>query len=425
MAANAITTSDFLAAIFDGDYSYVPIGFCAGGTPPEVGYKRESEATLIRMAAQMRHYGVEFDPMDTSPGMQETLVAALAMGLFKDENVPDDLLELERSLRDAYTRQNNTRVSTVNDQRNQEFARIYRLVDAANFSTQLFLHRHFLNAAGWLDPTKAPASMRLPGLENHNAVMSATRNIPGIYVATSGLQYDLNYGGLVLILGKCMDSVRATAQTITEAQQARKDEGLQLVAEQRLAGHHRYVQSLGGRRSNPQGKYTVYCDEIDRSCPYIDGEGMSHIIRTEKELTKFAGVERLGGDFNFRTLEGIMRFKRKPGDVKPYEEERRVQEKPGWSFNPSAEARPVPARRFEFSWRGHETGEGEIKFIPAEGVINFTDDTFTKFNSIFNSKYYSTNCIFRGYKIAGPTEVDNIPAPQKAVGAVFRRRLCL
>ncbi|KAF8251517.1 hypothetical protein K440DRAFT_669021 [Wilcoxina mikolae CBS 423.85] len=169
------------------------------------------------MASQMRHYGVEFDLMDISPGMQETFVVALSMGL--DENVPDDLLALEQSLKDAYTRQNNAYVSTVNDQRNQEFARIRRPVDAVNFSIPLFLHRHFLDAAGRLDHTKALASMRLPGLDNRDAVMSAARNIPGIYVATGGLQYDLNYGGLVLILGKCMDSVRATAQSITEAQQ--------------------------------------------------------------------------------------------------------------------------------------------------------------------------------------------------------------
>lgn len=278
---------------------------------------------------------------------------------------------------------------------------------AACIDFDRFLCRYFLDATGKVDFKKAPKALPLHGLPNHLAALAAAEKYDGLHTRSGGIDNYSTGQSRVLVIGCDYRSVCSEAMKIT------RDHEKQLKAdeEERLSEHHEFVKQNGKKKGGPSGVYTVFCHEIESQWPDVCDDGLTLDIGADRERKG-----ELAAEFDWGVVDGLMRFC-KDGEVfedadtedeGEYEEEEeapvpRARKRSNKKSAPKA--KKSDPFKLHFSWRGRETGEGEIQNSECNrGWIQFLNKKHLQFEGEVSIDFVGRNAKFSGYKISTDTE---------------------
>ncbi|KAF8248382.1 hypothetical protein K440DRAFT_626266 [Wilcoxina mikolae CBS 423.85] len=409
--------------------------------------KEARRLTKKWISAQHKHYGIPFKATAKVDDLRASLIAALEAGKLKSP--PAGVQEILKGLEEEYKRKNAAHLVAVNKTRHEAFAALTDPIDAANYNSELFLRRYFLDSAGRLDKKKAPAAMDLHRVRDRDRfrLAAAARAILGLHVEDA--HDDPFYN--ILVVGKDQESVRNMARmkveekeeerrqaaTRRELEEASLKESFAREKEQSIKqfdddfrplmeSHFAFVKSLpkpGPTASvaNAKGTFHIRCPEIEGSWPDSCYDGLTLVIRDDPERTNTSGGPCLRGDFEFGVLSGIMHFwlagedwqtdydgPDEDSSDEEYESHSldKKRQKPTTSRGPVSKKRAVAvsaadSRKLHFLWRGRESGEGEIQVDyqnTNKGCIEFRDNTFTVFDATWSADLLGDDVKFSGHK---------------------------
>jgi hypothetical protein len=301
--------------------------------------------------AQVRLYGLKCSKW-TVEGMKQVLAAAIK----KDLEVPADLKRMEEKLMGDYIKLDAEFQKRKDQERNEKWKSLNSDVAKANLDPDRFLQE--LREKGGV--------VALRGLHNRQKIHQCAERLGLVSRSTDGPAG--NYGDRILVVGTSSDQmwqkihsidVRVTAarQTAKQARQKEIDEA-----------HRRLV--LQGNDSDIMG--TWYFDMPNLSASYGEGDITWEIAPQDDSRFRWAM-------FDLRCLEGVLRI--------------------DWGGKWKGQTK-------QFTWRGRETGEGEIQY---DDSVNRGTVTFTSTNQCFGrfEATYGT-WEFRGQKVSREPNVDRL-----------------
>ncbi|KAL9621916.1 MAG: hypothetical protein Q9160_003737 [Pyrenula sp. 1 TL-2023] len=325
----------------------------------------------------------------------------------------------------------------------QTFSQLATPDEEANYNIELFLRKYFVDGDGCPEMTRTRDVLYLPSLANQARFCQAAEKVPGLH--TQHIRFDSNQ----VVIGWDKDDVSRKAAEIEGDR--RKERATQKIRdwERKLQEHYMFVEEA--KKS----------DKIE--LPACTATG-SYMIRSTKFEERFDEVDIMTLDihnlqpgafkasFDFGVLEGTMllaahedllyevmakleRDEESSDDGDDSDEDNGdgdESEDEDGSTNPildgmkkrkastqssliqeraikKAKERPERTLRFHLQWRGVETGEGDIQHDPSNGHsghLEFTDDTFTRFEGEASFAFVGSWIKFSGYK------VGNIPVTE-------------
>lgn len=265
---------------------------------------------------------------------------------------------------------------------------------AACIDFDRFLCRYFLDATGKVDFKKAPKALPLHGLSNSLAALAAAEKYDGLHTRSGGIDDYSTGQNRVPVIGCDYRSVCSEAMKITREHEEQLEED----EEERLAEHHEFVKRNGKKKGGPSGAYTVICDKIESGWPDVYDDGLTLDIGADRERKG-----ELAAEFDWGVVDGLMRFCKDGG----YEEEEEVPVSRARKHSKKSAPKAENSDPFKlhFSWRGKETGEGEIQNSEGNrGWIQFPNKKYLQFEGEVSISFVGRNVKFSGYKISTDTE---------------------
>jgi len=403
--------------------------------------------------AQLRYYGIKFPSnatrYDLEKLLKESLLAdkvtkqqsqnsgsILTMGMpyckantrLQCENVPAQVLELERSMRADYEPIHRAWEEAAASwdaeqlaKKDAAWARCSTPGERAELDLERFINHYFLTD-GQPDPSKTEEPLALYGFQGRSQLHSKSGKIHGLETCSGG-----DGDTRTICVGWNRSAVWNLARQVgaestlqeTAKREARWDDSMK---------HHRaLVKETGktGPEVNPKsmipamlqksrGSYIVRCDYIAEQWPHKEpltldiAPGPRHNV--------------MQGAMNFSIYEGTMLlavsetvlddFVQEPGDSDDDDEaeadegdssRKRLPHRPTpteKSARPSKKAKAeVPPRRVFVRVRGRETGEGEIQFEAQAGHLDFVDDTYTAFRGVVDLSAIGDGLSIEGFKV--------------------------
>jgi hypothetical protein len=301
--------------------------------------------------AQVRLYGLKCSKW-TIEGMKDVIKAALQREINLEP--PAELVKAEQRMKKEYDVVNVQFQRRAAVARNDKWNRLTTDVERANLDVERFL-RELLTEGG---------IKVLRGL-NNRAQLHHTAERMGLF-STSTDGVGESYDGRILVVGQDRDAVWQEIHQIS-AKVATQNQANKHARQQEVDAIHKSLVSHGDG-GDIGGTWSLEMPKL--TSEYQNGD-------IEMEIVKPDRSGHVWGSFDLVILEGIVRF--------------------DWSS-------PWKGREKKFTWRGRETGEGEIQYEDDSNTGQVTFSSASKCSGVWRSGYGDFE--FTGKKVSNETSAS-------------------
>lgn len=239
-------------------------------------YDKKVKKTLLH--AQLSHYGIAHKASKPVADLLQTFriamkdrkvslidqVANYVLTIIQCDIAPQDLLDLESSLRLEYTKADKENVSNQKQSILAHYTGLESLTARANYSPRLFIEQEFLSKDQPGEESQTGAPIALRGLHNRASIHAAAEHT-GLHAVSGGEGDDRT-----LFIGWDRDAVWSLSQQYSQIQRERRQQKQEEEWKQALEQHHNFVKKLPAKShkqkfdiDSTEGQYMIRSREIE------------------------------------------------------------------------------------------------------------------------------------------------------------------